>query len=134
MRRSIPQRHLSTRIGSRAIAVKNEDCVDDATTNMTMAKNIAQRNLVLNSKHPAPKKIHTLQRAAKKEKSTRVCSEGKRSWQCLSVAVDSGACDNETNPKDVTAYEEQVKETEASANQENCLAANGEEIDKLRAK
>ena len=33
----------------------------------------------VNSKHPVSKKIHTLQRAAKKEKSIRVCSEGKRS-------------------------------------------------------
>ena len=47
----------------------------------------------------------------------------------LSVAVDSGACDNVINPKDLAAYEDQVMETEASANQENFLAANGEEID-----
>ena len=86
-------------------------------------------NSDVNSKHPAPKKIHTLQRAAKKEKSIRVCSEEKRSWQCISVAVDSGACDNVINPKDLIAYEDQVMETEASANQENFLAANGKEID-----
>ena len=43
--------------------------------------------------------------------------------------MDSGACDNVINPKDLAAYEDQVMETEASANQENFLAANGEEID-----
>ena len=63
----------------QAFAVRNEDCVDDATTNMDNGKNISHRSLVMNSKHSAPKKIHTLQRAAKKEKSIRVCSEGKRS-------------------------------------------------------
>ena len=47
----------------------------------------------------------------------------------LSVAVDSGAWNNVINPKDLAAYEDQVMETEASANQENFLAANGEEID-----
>ena len=87
--------------------MRNEDCVDDATTNMENGKNTFHRKLMMNryvnSKHPAPKKIHTLQRAAKKEKSIRVCSEGKRSWQCISVAVDSGACDNVINPKDLIA-------------------------------
>ena len=85
--------------------MRNEDCVDDATTNMENGKNTFHRNLMMNryvnSKHLAPKKIHTLQRAAKKEKSVRVCIEGKRSWQCISVAVDSGACDNVINPKDL---------------------------------
>ena len=46
----------------------------------------------------------------------------------MSLAVDSGACDNVIDPKDVSAYEEDVKETEASRNNENFLAANGEEI------
>ena len=49
----------------QAIAVRNEDCVDDATTNMDNGKNISHRNLMTNSKHPAPKKIHTLLKAAK---------------------------------------------------------------------
>ena len=46
----------------QAIAVRNEDCVDDATTNMDNGKNISHRNLMMNSKHPSPKKIHTLQK------------------------------------------------------------------------
>ena len=90
----------------QAIAVRNEDCVDDATTNMENGKNIIQRSLMMNSdvnKHPEAKKIHTLQRAAKKEKSIRVCSDGKRSWQRISVAVGTGACDNVINPKDLIA-------------------------------
>ena len=66
----------------QAIAVRNEDCVDDATTSMENGKNVSHRSLMMNSDvnstHPAPKKIHTLQRAAKKEKSIRVCSEGKQ--------------------------------------------------------
>ena len=40
----------------------------------------------------------------------------KISWQCVSVADDSGACDIVVNPKDMTPYEDQVVETEASAN------------------
>ena len=65
----------------QATAVRNEDCVDDATRNMENGKNIFHRSLMMNSdvnsKHPAPKKIHTLQSAAQIEKSIRVCSEGK---------------------------------------------------------
>ena len=114
----------------QAIAVRNAACVDDATMNRENGKNTSHRSLMMSSdvnrEHFAPKKIHTLQRAAKKEKSIRVCSEGKRSWQCLSKAV----CDKVIGPKDLTADEEQVMETLASANQENSLAANGEEIDK----
>ena len=78
---------------------------------MENGKSIFHRSLMMNSdvnsKHPAPKKILALQRAAEKEKSIRACSEGKRSWQCISVAVDSGACDNVINPKDLIAYEDQ---------------------------
>ena len=99
--------------------MRNEDCVDDATTNMNNGKNISHRNLMMNSKHFAPKKIHTLQKADKKERSIRVCGEGKRSWQCFSEAVDSGACDNVIKIKDLVVHEDQVMETEASGNQEN---------------
>ena len=74
------------------------------------------------------KQLQTLQRANAKQKHVAACGESKRKWQCLSVAVDSGACDNVIDPKDVGLYEEYVKDTEASRNQENFLAANGEEI------
>ena len=76
----------------------------------------------------AVKQLQTLQRANAKQKHVAACGESKRKWQCLSVAVDSGACDNVIDPKDVGLYEEYVKDTEASRNQENFLAANGEEI------
>ena len=82
----------------QAIAVRIEDCVDDATTNMNMAG------------------------------QSKYVAKGKDRGSA-SVAVDSGACDNVINPKDLAAYEDQVMETEASANQVNFLAANGEEID-----
>ena len=74
------------------------------------------------------KQIQTLQKVASASKAVAACREKKKGWQCLSVAVDSGACDNVIDPKDVGAYEESVKETEASINEENFLAANGEEI------
>ena len=55
----------------QAIAVRNEDCVDHATTNTETGKNFFHRNLMMksdvNSKHFAPKKILSLQRAAQKE-------------------------------------------------------------------
>ena len=74
------------------------------------------------------KQISTLQKAVRKEKSVGACNEKKRGWQCLSVAVDSGACDNVIDPKDINAYEDRVEDTEASRNEEHFLAANGEEI------
>ena len=77
---------------------------------------------------PVLKQIRTLQKATKKEKTVAACNERKKGWQCLSVAVDSGACDNVIDPQDVSAYEDTVEETDASKNQENFLAANGEEI------
>ena len=74
------------------------------------------------------RELHILQKATRKHKNVAVCGDAKEKWQCLSLAVDSGACDNVIDPKDVSAYEENVKETEASRNNENFLAANGEEI------
>ena len=74
------------------------------------------------------KQLSTIQKAMKQEKTVAACSEKKRGWQCLSVAVDSGACDNVIDPKDINAYEDQVEDTEASRNEEHFLAANGEEI------
>jgi hypothetical protein len=74
------------------------------------------------------KQIRTLQKAVKKEKTVAACNEKKKGWQCLSLAVDSGACDNVIDPGDICAYEDRVEETEASKNQENFIAANGEEI------
>ena len=74
------------------------------------------------------KQIQSLQRAVMKEKSIGACKDGKGNWQRLALAVDSGACDNVIDPKDIAAYEEHVTETEASANNEKFLAANGVEI------
>ena len=76
----------------------------------------------------ATKKLQILQRMATLSKTVAACGEPKKKWKCLSVAVDSGACDNVIDPKDVGEYEEFVKDTEASLNHENFLAANGEEI------
>ena len=46
----------------------------------------------------------------------------------MSIAVDSGACDNVTGPKDIPQYEDHIKETKDSINGEHFVSASGDEI------
>ena len=75
--------------------------------------------------------IANFAKATSRTKSVAACGESRRKWKCLPVAIDSGACDHVIDPKDIGAYEEFVRDTEASINNENFLAANGEEIPKF---
>ena len=49
-------------------------------------------------------------------------------WTRMSVAVDSGACDNVIAPGHIPEYEEDVRETKASINQEDFVSATGDPI------
>ena len=49
-------------------------------------------------------------------------------WICLSIAVDSGACDSVISPKDIPQYAECIKETEESLKGEGFVSATGEGI------
>ena len=77
-----------------------------------------------------PKRVlQSLERAKKAEKQLGTCSEKKAAgWTCLSIAVDSGACDNVMDPDALPAYADKVVETEASINHHDFVAANGETI------
>ena len=46
----------------------------------------------------------------------------------MSLAVDSGACDNVIHPYALPAYADKVVETQASLKHEDFTAANGERI------
>ena len=63
-----------------------------------------------------------------KEGTLGVCGNGS-SWRKLSIAMDSGACDNVISPDDVP--EQVVQETEASGRGENFYSATGEPIPNL---
>ena len=54
--------------------------------------------------------------------------EKKQGWTCMSIAVDSGACDSVLGPKSIPQYEDQIKETDASLKGEGYVSATGEEI------
>ena len=69
-----------------------------------------------------------LQRAAKAKPIGVIEDSKSKGWKCLSVAVDSGACDNVIDPSELPAYEGMVKETQASLMHDDFVAANGETI------
>ena len=46
-------------------------------------------------------------------------------WTCMSIAVDSGACDNVIGPQSIPAYKDHIYETKDSINGEGFLSATG---------
>ena len=60
------------------------------------------------------KRIQVLQRAKKEAGRIDACVEDQRGkWKCISIAVDSGACDNVIPPEELPAYEGSITETRA---------------------
>ena len=49
-------------------------------------------------------------------------------WRCLSIAVDSGACDNVIGPDDIPDYRDDIKETAESLRGDCFISASGEDI------
>lgn len=49
-------------------------------------------------------------------------------WTCMSIAVDSGACDNVIGPQSVPQYRSHIKETADSLKGEGFVSATGEAI------
>ena len=58
-----------------------------------------------------------------------VGEKGKSQWRRLSVAIDSGACDNVANPEDLPNHT--VRETKASQEGHDFVSATGETIPNL---
>ena len=54
--------------------------------------------------------------------------ENKGKWKCISIAVDSGACDNVIPPQELPGYESRIEETRASKNGEDFVSASGDVI------
>ena len=81
------------------------------------------------------KKLQSLQRIKTASKKISACGTNKEGnlsklgWTCLSIAVDSGACDNVIDPDSIPAYADRVTETEASINHQDFIAANGATIE-----
>ena len=75
------------------------------------------------------KKLHVLQKMKKEAGSLDECTEeGKGKWKCISIAVDSGACDNVIPPQELPGYEDRIEETKASKNGEDFVSASGDVI------
>ena len=64
------------------------------------------------------------------EKPIGSCTEERKTgkWKCISLAVDSGACDNVIHPEDLPEYVDKVMETAASLKHEDFVSANGTPI------
>ena len=74
------------------------------------------------------KKIHCLQRMKKGAGSIDACTEDKSKWKCISIAVDSGACDNVIPPQELPGYEDRIGDTPASRNGDDFVSASGDTI------
>jgi len=78
--------------------------------------------------HQSP--ISVLRRAEKPKGSLGSFEEDKRAagWRMLSIAVDSGACDNVIGPQELPDYEGKIVETRASKNGDDFVSASGDVI------
>ena len=56
------------------------------------------------------------------------CTSNNAGWTCISLAVDSGACDNVIDMDDLPGYADFVRETMASKNGINFVSASGDPI------
>ena len=54
--------------------------------------------------------------------------EKDEGWKRMSIAADSGACDNVISPEELPAYEGMITETKASINHEDFVSATGDPI------
>ena len=76
------------------------------------------------------RKIQFFRRSPQHRTLAPVNSTGLKSdeWRCLSIAVDSGACENVIGPDDIPGYQDDIKETAESLKGESFVSASGEEI------
>ena len=87
------------------------------------------KELVRKSKNEDDKKIQVLQKAKKDAGRIDACVEGDRGkWKCISIAVDSGACDNVIPPEELPSYENEITDTKASRDGDDFVSASGDLI------
>ena len=86
-------------------------------TDWRQDEKIVNRKLQFFRKHSPPKTIAPVEQKGKAD-----------GWTCLSMAVDSGACDNVVSPKDLPNYQNHIRETAESLKGEGFVSATGEDI------
>ena len=86
-------------------------------TDWRQDEKIVNRKLQFFRKHSPPKTIAPVEQKGKAD-----------GWTCLSMAVDSGACDNVISPKDLPNYQNHIRETTESLKGEGFVSATGEDI------
>ena len=75
------------------------------------------------------KKIQFFRRSQQSRTLAPVGPSGKvDGWKCLSIAVDSGACDNVIGPDDIPDYRDGIKETAESLRGDCFVSPSGEDI------
>ena len=73
--------------------------------------------------------VSVLRKAEKPNESKGALGACERSgWKMISIAVDSGACDNVIGPNELPEYEEMIKETVASRGGDDFVSASGDVI------
>jgi hypothetical protein len=78
---------------------------------------------------PLKKSMNILQKARKEAKQIGICKEGEKGkWVQMSMAVDSGACDNVIHPDELPDYKDSIQETQASRDGDDYVSASGDPI------
>ena len=106
----------------QGLLASDTQCSDDhpgilSGTDWRQDKKIVERKLQFFRKHPPPKTIAPVEQKGKDD-----------GWTCLSMAVDSGACDNVLSPKTLPHYQSHIRETAESLKGEGFVSATGEDI------
>jgi hypothetical protein len=83
-----------------------------------------------NDPEAAKRKIQFFRRSHQKRTLAPVGASEKPSdgWRCLSIAVDSGACDNVIGPDNIPEYRDDIQETADSIRGDCFISASGEDI------
>ena len=75
------------------------------------------------------KKIQFFRRSQQKTLApVNAAGKAEDGWKCLSIAIDSGACDNVIGPDDIPGYADAIKETPDSLAGNGFVSASGEDI------
>ena len=76
------------------------------------------------------RKIQFFRRSQQHRTLAPVGASGKAAdgWRCLSIAVDSGACENVIGPDTIPEYRDEIQETADSLKGECFISASGEDI------
>ena len=118
----------------RCPCMEGEKCEESAKERMMKRMEEVRKRVKLSEvteEPPSGRKVNTLTKSKTGEAGGNIaaCSEDDtRKWKCISIAVDSGACDSVISPEELPAYTNRIRETKDSKSGNDFISASGDPI------